>query len=122
MNKNDQEFIIQKIRSQYTEKEDSRLKELKRLDSKVKRPPLVFAYIFGIIGAIIMGGGMSLSMSDFSKVLGILENIAFALGIIIGIVGIVLVSLAYPLYNRILKKEREKRAPEIIRLTDELMK
>ena len=44
------------------------------------------------------------------------------IGILIGIIGIVLVSVAYPIYNSIIKKEREKIAPEIIRLTDELMK
>lgn len=60
MNKNDQEFLIQKIRTQYTEKESTELDALKKLDKKAKRPANTFAYIFGGIGAIIMGCGMSL--------------------------------------------------------------
>lgn len=94
MNKNDQEFIIQKIRTQYTEKEDTGLDELNKLDSKVKRPANVFAYVFGCISTII----------------------------IIGVIGILFTCVAYPVYNYIIRTERKKIAPEIIRLTDELMK
>ena len=64
MNKNDQEFLVQKIRSQYTEKESTELDALRELDAKVKRPANVFAYVFGSISAIIMGVGMSLVMTD----------------------------------------------------------
>lgn len=63
---------------------------------------------------------MSLIMTDISKMLG--TTLALFVGIGIGIIGIVLVCIAYPIYNRTLKKEREKIAPEIIRLSDELMK
>ena len=78
--------------------------------------------VFGVIDVLLLGIGMSFAMSDLSLILGSYEDMAFMIGIIIGVVGIILVSLAYPLYNRIVKKEREKIAPEIIRLTDELMK
>lgn len=122
MNKNDQEFLVQKIRTQYTEKEHTSLDELKALDRKVKRPANVFAYVFGSISAIIMGAGMSLVMTEIGEVIGLAPKMAMPVGILIGAVGIVLVCVAYPLYNRIVKKEREKIAPEIIRLTDELMK
>ena len=71
MNKNDQNFLVQKIRTQYTEKQHSELDALKELDSKVKRPANVFAYIFGSISALIMGGGMSLTMTDISETVGI---------------------------------------------------
>ena len=64
MNRNDQEFLVQKIRTQYTEKEHTGLDELKELDTKVKRPANVFAYIFGSIGAVVMGSGMSLVMTE----------------------------------------------------------
>ena len=64
MNKNDQEFLVQKIRSQYTEKESTELDALRELDAKVKRPANVFAYVFGSISTIIMGAGMSLVMTD----------------------------------------------------------
>ncbi len=121
MNRNDQDFLIQKIRTQYTEKEHTGLDELKKLDKKVKRPANVFAYIFGSISAI-MGAGMSLAMTDIGKIVGLDSGMAMLVGIVIGVIGIVLVCLAYPLYNSTLKKERKTIAPEIIRLTDELMK
>ena len=76
----------------------------------------MFAYIFGIVSAIIMGCGMSLVMTDIGTVP------AMVIGVGIGVIGIILVCLAYPIYNRTLKKEREKIASEILRLTDELMK
>ena len=69
MNKNDQEFLVQKIRTQYTEKEHTALDELKELDTKVKRPANVFASIFGSISALIMGAGMSLVMTDIGGTL-----------------------------------------------------
>lgn len=80
------------------------------------------ALVVGIVGALIMGFGMSLVMSDLSSMIGIPQDVGMILGIVIGVIGIVPVCLAYPLYNRTLKKEREKIAPEILRLTDELMK
>ena len=73
MNKNDQDFLVQKIRTQYIEKEHTGLDELKELDTKFKRPANVFAYIFGSISAIIMGCGMSLVMTDIGGAVGI-EN------------------------------------------------
>lgn len=120
MNKNDQDFLVQKIRTQYTEKEHTQLDELKELDAKVKRPANVFAYVFGSISAIIMGSGMSLILTDMGEIFGDLG--ALMLGICVGMVGIILICLAYPIYNRTLRKAREKVAPEIMRLTDELMK
>ena len=72
----------------------------------------------GIIGALIMGTGMSLAMTDLASALG---SLAMVIGIVVGVVGMVLVALAYPLYNRVLTREREKIAPEILKLTDELM-
>ena len=70
MNKNDQEFLVQKIRTQYTEKEHTSLDQLKELDAKVKRPANVFAYTFGSIASIVMGSGMSLVMTDIGAVIG----------------------------------------------------
>jgi hypothetical protein len=73
----------------------------------------------GVIGTLIMGTGMSLAMTQIGAALG---SLAMVLGIVVGIVGMVLVALAYPLYNRVLKKQREKIAPQILRLSDELLK
>lgn len=76
--------------------------------------------VIGIIGALIMGMGMSLVMTEFGQILGSLSGYATLIGIAIGIIGMILVALAYPVYNRITQKERERIAPEILRLTDEL--
>ena len=73
----------------------------------------------GVVGALILGTGMSIAMTDLT---GFLGGTAMFVGIPVGLIGIVLVALAYPVYNRILKKERQRIAPEILRLTDELMK
>ena len=73
----------------------------------------------GIIGALILGTGMSLCMTELA---GFLGGTAMFIGIPVGLAGLVLVALAYPLYNRVLKKQRQKIAPQILALTDELMK
>ena len=112
---------IRKKNETTTEKED-KMAQLRRLDASVSSKATTVALVIGIVGALIMGLGMSLAMSDLSEILGIQQDVGMLLGIIIGVVGIVPVCLAYPLYNRTLKKEREKIAPEILRLSDELMK
>lgn len=120
MNRNDQDFIIQKIRTQYTEKEHTGLDELRELDTKVKRPANVFAYIFGSIGAVIMGSGMSLVMTDIGTTLGISNTMVP--GIIIGIVGMFMAIINYPIYKGILGSRRKKYAEKIIALSDKIMK
>lgn len=120
MNKNDQNFIVEKIRTQYTEKENTELYELKALDRKVRRPANVFAYIFGTLGAIIMGSGMSLVMTDISKSVGIDHPMAY--GIVIGIVGMIIAIINYPIYKGILEKRRKKYADQIIAISDKIMK
>lgn len=115
---------IKAIRKKYAPPEEAadKMAQLRRLDAGVTQKAQAVSLALGIIGVLLLGTGMSLTMSEFSKILGSFEDMALTIGIIIGIAGIVLVSLAYPLYNRIVTKEREKIAPEIIRLTDELMK
>ena len=113
---------IKAIRKKYVtpaETED-KMAQLRRLDAGVTQKATSVSLAFGIVGAIIMGSGMSLIMTDIGAMLG--TALAMIFGIGLGIVGMILVSLAYPIYNRIVKKEREKIAPEILRLTDELMK
>ena len=116
----DTEFMVEKIRSQYTEQAHTELHELKALDAKVKKPAYAFGYTYGSIGAVIMGAGMSLVMTDIGKVIGLTS--ALVPGIVVGLAGLVLVALAYPVYNRTQKKERERIAPQILKLTDELLK
>ena len=120
MNKNDQDFLIQKIRTQYTEKEHTDLDALRELDAKVKRPANVFAYIFGSISAIIMGSGMSLVMTDIGTTLGMTETMAP--GIVIGVIGMAMAIINYPIYKKILASRKAKYADKIIALSDELMK
>jgi len=120
MNKNDQEFLVQKIRSQYTEKENTELDSLRALDAKVKRPANVFAYSFGSISAIIMGTGMSLVMTDIGADIGIAD--AMVTGVIVGIIGMLMVIANYPIYKRILGSRRKKYADEIMALSDNIMK
>jgi len=118
MNKNDQDFLVQKIRTQYTEKEHTGLDELRELDAKVRRPANVFAYIFGSIGAIIMGSGMSLVMTDIAETVGIANPMLY--GIVIGMVGMVMAIINYPIYKRILGTRRKKYADKIIALSDKI--
>lgn len=120
MDNKDQEFIVQKIRTQYMEKESSQLDELKKLDGKVKKPANVFAYIFGSVAAIIMGSGMSLVMTDIGATIGI--DSPMAPGIVIGVVGMLMAIINYPIYKNLLASRCRKYADEIIALSDKIMK
>ena len=119
MNKNDQEFIVQKIRTQYMEKESTELDALRALDAKVKRPANLFAYIFGSFSAIVMGSGMSLVMTDIGEMIGLTDPMIP--GICIGIVGMALALVNYPIYKKMLASRRQKYAAEIMRLSDKIM-
>ena len=112
---------IQDIRKKYMPSEVDKMEQLRRLDAGVTQKATTAALVPGIIGTLLLGTGMSLAMTDLSQSLGYYGELGMLIGIIIGVIGIVLVCLAYPLYNRVVKREREKIAPEIIRLTDELM-
>ena len=115
---------LQKIRDKYTpptESED-KMARLRRLDASVTQTAQISALIIGIIGALILGFGMSLIMTDFAAFIGFSIQTALVVGIVLGVVGIALVVAAYPVYSEVTKNERKKIAPEIIRITDELMK
>ena len=106
---------IKKIREKYapaTDNQEDQMEKLRRLDSSVTQKGTIVSLVLGIISALVLGAGMSLVMV-FDEML---------IGIGVGSIGLVGVSLAYPIYARIIQKERKKVAPEIIRLTDELMK
>ena len=120
MSNNDQEFLVQKIRTQYTEKQHTELDELKALDAKVKRPANVFAYIYGSVSAVVMGAGMSLVMTDIGATIGLAN--AMVPGIIVGVVGMLLALSTYPIYKRMLNARKKKYAPQIMALSDKLMK
>lgn len=109
-----QQEEIKKIREKYAPKEADKMEQLRRLDESVTRKGTIISIIVGIIGALVLGVGMCCTM--------VWADSLFAVGIVVGIVGIAAVCAAYPLFNYVTKKEREKIAPEIIRLTDEMMK
>lgn len=114
-----QQKEVEAIRSKYLPKEEDKMEKLRKLHAIPTQKAQAAAIAVGVIGALVLGTGMSLAMTNIGAVLG---SFAMVLGVIIGLAGMVLVALAYPLYNRLLKKEREKIAPEILRLSDELLK
>jgi len=120
MSNNDQEFLVQKIRTQYTEKQHTELDELKALDARVKKPANVFAYTYGSVSAVVMGSGMSLVMTDIGAMIGIAS--AMIPGIVIGVVGMGMALSTYPIYKRILNSRKKKYAPEIMELSAKIMK
>lgn len=109
-----QQDEVKKIREKYLPKEEDKMEQLRRLDQSVTQKGTMISIIVGVISTLLLGIGMCCTMVWGDKL--------FILGVIVGIIGIAGVSAAYPLYNYVTKKEREKIAPEIIRLTDELMK
>ena len=115
---------IKAIRKKYAapEQAEDKMAQLRRLDAAVTQKATSVSLVFGVIGALILGMGMSLVMTDLGEILGLYGAVTMLVGILIGILGIVLICMAYPIYNRVLRKGREKIAPEIIRLTDELLK
>lgn len=117
-----QQEEVKNIRKKYAVPEEDKMEQLRRLDNSVTQKATKVSIIVGVIGALILGFGMSLTMTNLNEILGFAKSFGIIIGSIIGVFGIVLVCCAYPLYNRTLHKEREKIAPEIIRLTDELMK
>ena len=113
---NTDKIYAQNIASEYAPKDDSKLVALKKLDRKAKLPAEIFTYSFGIIGALVLGVGMCLSM----KIIGNQTTLMVILGIIIGIIGIVMVSINYPIYKKMLENNKKKYAYDIVRLAKEI--
>ena len=113
---------IKRIRQKYQSQEEDSMTRLRKLDASVTSKATVIALVLGIVGVLIFGMGMSLIMTDLAVLLGMKGMTNIIVGIITGVLGVILAALAYPVYSKVLKREREKIAPEILRLTDELMK
>ena len=118
MNRNDQNFMVEKIRTQYVKEESSKLDALVALDKKVKRPAEILAYIAGSLGTLVMGSGMSLVMTEIGAALGLAATMVP--GIITGVIGLAIAVLNYPVYKRFLAARRRKYAPEILALSQEI--
>ena len=114
-----QQQEVEEIRKAYLPKEEDKMAELRKLHAIPTQKAQAASLAVGVIGALILGTGMSLCMTELS---GFLGGTAMFIGIPVGIAGMVLAALAYPIHNRVLKKEREKIAPEILKLTEELLK
>lgn len=109
-----QQEEIERIRKKYVAPEEDKMEQLRRLDRSVTQKGTAISLIAGILGTLLLGLGMSCAL--------VWAGNLFLPGVIIGLVGIAVLTAAYPLYQHITKKEREKIAPEIIRLTNELLK
>ncbi|MDE6500969.1 MAG: hypothetical protein K2L10_02655 [Ruminococcus sp.] len=101
---------IESIRRKYLPQEEDKMEKLRRLDKSVEQKATIISIIVGIVGTLIMGFGMCMCI-EWSEYIS---------GIIIGITGIVVIVTAYPIYQYVLKKQRKKITPEILRLTDEI--
>ena len=115
---------VRAIRKKYTptEPEDvDNITLLRNIDSEVTRKATVRALTTGVIGALLMGSGMSMLMTDISSKAGLDSGISLLIGIVIGMVGLIIMCVTYPLYNHILERERARVADEVIRLSDELL-
>ncbi len=113
---------LEKIREKYTVREESKMERLRRLDRSVTQKGMILSLCIGILGALIMGFGMSLALTELSAILGDNSQYAMLIGIIIGVFGMILAAIAYPIYQLVTRAEKARIAPEILRLTDELMK
>lgn len=110
---------VEAIRKKYLPKEEDKMEQLRRLHYSATQKAQAASIALGVIGTLIFGLGLSLCLTELS---GFLGGTAMFVGIPVGLVGLVLLALAYPVYNTVLRREREKIAPEILRLTEDLLK
>ena len=120
MDQKGKDYWVNKIKSDYRVEQNNDLDELLSLDREVKLPPTILVYILGIIGALILGFGLSLVMTDIGQKLQL--NYTNILGILLGIIGIIICAINYPIYKKYLNSRKEKFATEILRLTDKLQR
>ena len=112
---NTDKIYAEQLANEYAPKDTSKVVALKKLDKKAKLPANIFAYSFGTIGALVFGLGMCLSMQVIGAGTGM-----FVLGIVLGIIGIALVSINYPIYMKLLAHGKQKYAFEIMELAKEI--
>jgi hypothetical protein len=113
---NTDKIYAEQIANEYSPKQTSKVKALKKLDAKAKNPAHIFAYTFGVISSLTLGVGMCLCMG----VIGANNITTMILGVIIGCVGILGVSVNYPIYKKILETSKSKYASDIIKLANEI--
>jgi hypothetical protein len=113
---------IEKIKSKYMPKTEDKMEKLRRLDESVTSMATTWSLVLGVTGTIVMGAGMSLTMTDLYKALSMSPTAAMVVGIILGLIGMGVAAVAYPVYNLVLERMRKKIAPEILLLAEELEK
>lgn len=118
---NEQEEI-KRIRQKYMVQAEDGITRLRKLDAQATGKATVASLVLGIVGALLMGIGMSLIMTELAGILGMTYMGSIIVGVAFGMVGMILVALAYPVYKKVLKSERDKIAPEVLRLSEELLK
>ena len=109
---------IEHIRRKYLPPQEDKMDTLRRLHASAGQKARTASITLGVIGTLVLGTGMSLCMTELGTALG---HLAMFIGIAVGLAGLVMVALAYPVYNRVLKKQRERIAPEILRLSEQLL-
>ncbi len=112
---NTDKIYAESIVNEYSVKQTSKVVALKKLDGKAKQPSQIFALLFGVISALVLGTGMSLAMQVIGSGVG-----GVVAGILIGIVGIVGCGINYPIYKKLRKKGMDKYAIDIMRLAKEI--
>lgn len=113
---NTDKIYAEQLANEYAPKDTSKVVALRKLDKRAKLPATIFTYTFGIVTALITGVGMCLSM----QVIGNGTTVTFVLGVIIGIIGLLGMSLNYPIYKRLLANGKQKYAFEIMQLAREI--
>ena len=105
---------IDSIRKQYLPKEEreSKLERLRHLDNLVKNVPTIYSLVLGVVGSLVFGTGMTFFLEWVEL---------WYLGIPFSIIGLVMVSIAYPVYKKKLSKYKAKYSKEIIELSNELL-
>ncbi len=113
---NTDKIYAEALANEYAPKDTSKVIALKKLDRKAKLPATVFAYVFGIVGALVAGVGMCLSM----QVIGTPSQTTMAGGIVVGLLGFLVMAVNYPIYKRMLKRGKQKYAFEIMQMAREI--
>lgn len=105
---------IEKIRKKYLPREEDKMELLRKLDKDVTKPGTIWSLVIGIMGCLLFGVGMCCTLVWVDSLFGV--------GIVVGVIGMAIMGVAYPIYIRITKKQQEKMAPQILALAEELRK
>lgn len=109
-----QQKEVEEIRKKYLPKEEDKMETLRNLDRNAEKPGMIASLVLGVIGSLLLGIGMCCTMVWSTSVS------VFMIGIVVGIVGMMIIAMAYPVYKKITRRQREKIADQVLALTEEL--